>query len=121
MAAAPVQRYWPGKAPEWYKPGEEVSDDEAPAEPGTSAPAPAVVLKRAEDPRLRRLAQACSHWRLFHNLACSFASLICGHVLSRSTNVAHAGENFLMLFSIGSLLVRLYKLCTRCVCPAEVR
>ncbi len=74
VAAAPVQRYWPGKAPEWYKPGEEVSDDEAPAEPGTSAPALAVVLKRAEDPRLRRLAQACSHLRLFHNLACSFAS-----------------------------------------------
>lgn len=58
VSAAPVHRYWPGKAPEWYKPDEAAEDDEVTAEPGTSAPAPPVVLKRADDPRLRRLAQA---------------------------------------------------------------
>jgi hypothetical protein len=66
VSAAPVHRYWPGKAPEWYKP-EQASDDEAEPEPGTSAPAPAVVLKRAEDPRLRRLAEA----RAARHRACS--------------------------------------------------
>ena len=59
VSAAPVQRYWPGKAPEWYKPDEAAEDEELAAEPGTTAPAPPVVLKRADDPRLRRLAQAC--------------------------------------------------------------
>ena len=58
VSAAPVHRYWPGKAPEWYKPDEAAEDDEVAAEPGTSAPAPPVVLKRADDARLRRLAQA---------------------------------------------------------------
>ena len=60
VSAAPVQRYWPGKAPEWYKPDEAAEDDEVVGEPGTSAPALPVVLERADDPRLRRLAQACS-------------------------------------------------------------
>ncbi|CAL8469211.1 g8752 [Coccomyxa elongata] len=56
---ASVKRYWPGKAPDWYQGEEEeapsdVSEDD---EAGVTAIAPPVIVKAAEDPRLRRLAE----------------------------------------------------------------
>ena len=54
-----VKRYWPGKAPDWYQePAEAQSSDDEGQETGITAVAPPVVLKKAEDPRLRRLAEA---------------------------------------------------------------
>lgn len=52
--ATRVRRYWPGKAPEWAQ-----ADDEgtgaAGVERARTAIAAPVIVKRADDPRLRRL------------------------------------------------------------------
>eukprot|EP00232_Nephroselmis_pyriformis_P017180 CAMPEP_0182893198 /NCGR_PEP_ID=MMETSP0034_2-20130328/24332_1 /TAXON_ID=156128 /ORGANISM="Nephroselmis pyriformis, Strain CCMP717" /LENGTH=99 /DNA_ID=CAMNT_0025026929 /DNA_START=54 /DNA_END=350 /DNA_ORIENTATION=- len=49
-----VKRYWPGKAPEW---AEDDSDDEFVPGKGKQREvvAPAVILAKGDDPRLRRL------------------------------------------------------------------
>ena len=63
---ASVKRYWPGKAPDWAKalPAEEEeeaaaasqsSDEEGLEADKVAAP---VILKKSDDPRLRRLAEA---------------------------------------------------------------
>jgi microfibrillar-associated protein 1 len=71
VEATKVKRYRPGQVPDWMKPVED--DPELPAAGGRFAPAPAaaaaeeparrtgvaapVIVKRADDPRLRRLAE----------------------------------------------------------------
>lgn len=55
-----VKRYWPGKAPDWAgSDGEEEAlvqkEQGGQVQTGVSAP---VVVKRADDPRLQRLAAA---------------------------------------------------------------
>ena len=63
MGQAAVKRYWPGKAPDWYKEKEEQpesEDEEASGEEeaaDVTAIATPVVIKASDDPRLRRLAQ----------------------------------------------------------------
>ena len=63
---ASVKRYWPGRAPDWAKAVPENEDEEAAAashssdEEGIEADkvAAPVILKKSDDPRLRRLAEA---------------------------------------------------------------
>ena len=65
---ASVKRYWPGRAPDWAKavPADEEEEEKAtPAshssdEEGVEADevAAPVILKKSDDPRLRRLAEA---------------------------------------------------------------
>lgn len=70
VEATKVRRYWPGKRPDWIKEEdddedeEELEEEEEASEPaheaepvvrtGIAAP---VIVKRADDPRLRRLAE----------------------------------------------------------------
>ncbi|GAB4819558.1 hypothetical protein N2152v2_006604 [Parachlorella kessleri] len=76
VEATKVRRYWPGKRPDWVKEDEEGQQDDddesaededeqqAPAEPAPEAAAvrtgiaAPVIVKKADDPRLRRLAGA---------------------------------------------------------------
>ena len=63
VGQAAVKRYWPGKAPDWYKEKEEQPESEDEESSGeeeaadVTAIAPPVVIKASDDPRLRRLAQ----------------------------------------------------------------
>lgn len=57
---ATVKRYWAGKVPDYYKePAEDrsASEESEEDEAEVTAVAPPVILKAAEDPRLRRLAE----------------------------------------------------------------
>ena len=63
-----LRRYWPGKAPDWYQgePDEDLSDVSEDDEAEVTAVAPPVIVKAAEDPRLRRLAEVCHSLLPFH-------------------------------------------------------
>lgn len=57
-----VKRYWPGRAPDWVEEGgeeEELVQEQQEERSRTSVAAP-VVVKKADDPRLARLADARS-------------------------------------------------------------
>jgi hypothetical protein len=63
-----LRRYWPGRAPDWVQEregeradseGDDASEDEEEAGV-TAAIAPPVVIRASDDPRLRRLAEACA-------------------------------------------------------------
>ena len=63
-----MRRYWPGRAPDWVQEregeradseGDDASEDEEEAGV-TAAIAPPVVIRASDDPRLRRLAEACA-------------------------------------------------------------
>lgn len=92
VGQAAVKRYWPGKAPDWYKEKEEQPDSEDEEASGdeeaadVTAIAPPVVIKASEDPRLRRLAQVM----LALIRATSAAALNAG--LSSLTNSHIAGQ-----------------------------
>jgi microfibrillar-associated protein 1 len=59
VGSTKVKRYWPGRAPEWVDAGQDdAAADAAPKERARTEVAAPVIVKRADDPRLRRLAQA---------------------------------------------------------------
>ena len=73
-----MRRYWPGRAPDWVQErgeereggseGDDASEDEE--EVGvTAAIAPPVVIRASDDPRLRRLAEACARMIYFVHLS----------------------------------------------------
>ncbi len=54
VETARVKRYWAGKAPAW---AEEQEEEAGPREASRTAIAAPVIVKKADDPRLARLAQ----------------------------------------------------------------
>jgi hypothetical protein len=88
---AVVKRYWAGRAPDFYNEREEdrsSSEDSDEDEAEVTAVAPPVIIKAAEDPRLRRLAEviflqlvtAC-------NVLCQNKSILAMSYASSSNNM----------------------------------